>query len=92
MCAGRIVEVAPREALFRQPIHPYTRALLTAVPDPDPNHRLDLTALMEGKASIPSAWPAPFTVDGKGQLELVEVGSGHFVRADPSSDLGALPT
>ncbi|HYB56691.1 MAG TPA: ABC transporter ATP-binding protein [Alphaproteobacteria bacterium] len=92
MCAGRIVEVAPREALFRQPIHPYTRALLTAVPDPDPNRRLDLTALMEGKASIPSAWPAPFTVDGKGQLELVEVGSGHFVRADPSSELGALST
>jgi len=92
MCAGRIVEVAPRETLFRQPVHPYTRALLTAVPDPDPKHKLDLSALMEGKASIPSAWPAPFTVDGHGQLELVALGAEHFVRADPSSNLGALLT
>ncbi len=92
MCAGRIVEVAPRETLFRQPVHPYTQALLTAVPEPDPRHRLDLTALMEGKASLPAAWPAPFTVDGTGHAVLVEIDAGHFVRADPSADLGALVT
>jgi peptide/nickel transport system ATP-binding protein len=90
MCAGRIVEVAPRELLFSQPVHPYTQALLTAVPEPDPNHKLDLSALMEGKASIPSAWPAPFTVNGSAHVELVELGAGHFVRADPAADLGAL--
>jgi peptide/nickel transport system ATP-binding protein len=92
MCAGRIVEVAPRDALFRQPIHPYTRALLSAVPDPDPNHRLDLTALMEGKASIPSAWPAPFTISGQARAQLLEVDRGHFVRVDPACDLGAFVT
>ncbi|MFI4987395.1 MAG: ABC transporter ATP-binding protein [Alphaproteobacteria bacterium] len=92
MCAGRIVEVAPRETLFRQPVHPYTRALLTAVPEPDPSRRLDLSALMEGKASTPAAWPAPFTVDGMGHAVLRDIGSGHFVRADPSADLGALVT
>jgi oligopeptide transport system ATP-binding protein len=36
---GRIMEVGPAEALCRDPKHPYTEALLSAVPDPDPAHR-----------------------------------------------------
>ena len=39
MYSGRLVEIAPRDALFATPIHPYTRALLAAVPSPTPERR-----------------------------------------------------
>ena len=80
MCAGRLVELAPSGELFRNPMHPYTKALLSAVPVPDPNHRLDLRALMEGKASDPKAWPAPFTDDGSRPVLWTEASPGHYVR------------
>ena len=81
MCAGRIIEVAPRAALFAQPAHPYTQALLAAVPAPDLDHPLDFDRLMDGRASDPSAWPAPFRIDGTHHPDLVELGPGHVVRA-----------
>jgi peptide/nickel transport system ATP-binding protein len=89
MCAGRLVELAPKEKLFRNPAHPYTRALLSAVPEPNIENKLDLTSLMEDRASDPSLWPAPFTIDSESQPRLVELADGHFVRADP--DRGTLP-
>ena len=85
MCAGRLVEVAPRERLFREARHPYTRALLAAVPRTDPNQPLDFQALMDGKASDPAAWPAPFDQEGSDPVELVDLGGGHWVRARSSA-------
>jgi len=80
MCKGRIVELATRDRLFANPVHPYTRALLTAVPHPDLSQPLDFTAITEGLASEPSLWPAPFTIDGVNPTQFLELDSEHFVR------------
>jgi peptide/nickel transport system ATP-binding protein len=81
MCAGRIVELAPAAELFRNPVHPYTRALLAAVPEPDLERKLDFDALMEGKASDPAAWPAEFRIAGASRPGMQDIGHGHMVRA-----------
>jgi peptide/nickel transport system ATP-binding protein len=81
MCAGRLVEVAPAAALFRNPQHPYTKALLAAVPDTDLGRKLDFDALMQGKASDPAAWPEPYRIVPGAHPELRDVGNNHLVRA-----------
>ncbi|MGP1254057.1 MAG: ABC transporter ATP-binding protein [Kiloniellales bacterium] len=81
MCRGRLVELAPKATLFKTPLHPYTRALVSAVPEPNPDRPLDLAALMDGKASIPEAWPEPFAPRPDQRLEMIHLGDGHYLRA-----------
>jgi peptide/nickel transport system ATP-binding protein len=56
MYLGRIVEVAPAKELYRNPVHPYTEALLSAVPIPDPTVRRERITL---RGEIPSSINPP---------------------------------
>jgi peptide/nickel transport system ATP-binding protein len=86
MCAGRLVEIAPYAELFRNPVHPYTKALLAAVPSPDLDRKLDFAALMEGRASDPTAWPEPFRLHPAVPTTMLDLGDGHFVRAHEATN------
>jgi oligopeptide/dipeptide ABC transporter ATP-binding protein len=86
MYLGRIVETAAKRDLFAMPRHPYTRALLAAIPHPDPSRRGQVTPL-GGDVPSPMAIPpgcrfhtrCPFAVDRCRQEEpaLRTLADGH---------------
>ncbi|HEY2070605.1 MAG TPA: dipeptide ABC transporter ATP-binding protein [Rhizomicrobium sp.] len=87
---GRIVELADRNAIYEDPRHPYTRALISAVPIPDPR-----VERAKARVLLPADLPSP--LDTRVQLsflkskliddpdaeqyrpQLIEVSTGHFV-------------
>ncbi|MDP3255023.1 ABC transporter ATP-binding protein, partial [Bosea sp. (in: a-proteobacteria)] len=88
MANGRIVEIAPRHALFNRPVHPYTRALLRSVPFADLDRKLDFKLVAPGGASDSSHWDRVFRADPAGEaLAHLPLGEGHFVLARPGADI-----
>ncbi len=88
MYLGRIVEIGPCEELFTRPVHPYTKALLSAVPVPDPNirrKRLLLPGDIPNPINPPSGCPfhprCPDARPACAQVAtpLVEIAPGHSV-------------
>jgi oligopeptide/dipeptide ABC transporter ATP-binding protein len=57
MYLGRIVEIGPAEEIVRNPRHPYTRALLSVMPSPDPSHRRT-RQILKGETPDASRIPA----------------------------------
>lgn len=54
MYMGQLVEIAPSEELYRNPVHPYTKALLSAIPIPDPEIERNKTMIpLEGEVGSP---------------------------------------
>ncbi len=88
MCKGRIVEIAPREIILRDPVHPYTKSLLAAVPFPDLDRPLDFEALRKNGAADKQNWGVTFTAehDDASELDYADLGNGHFVRARKGAD------
>ena len=55
MYAGKIVELAPTNEIFDNPIHPYTKALLSAIPSPDPDKPMNMS--ISGEVADPGNLP-----------------------------------
>ena len=87
MCRGQIVEVAPREALFKNPVHHYTRSLINAVPYPNLDRQLDFDSFGIGRISDPTEWPKPFAFDRDTRLRMHDLGDDHCVLAVEDASL-----
>jgi len=91
MYLGKLVELAPAEAIYRKPLHPYTQALLAAIPVPDPEARRERahqTQQLGGDVPTPLAPPSgcrfhprcPHAMEQCRAMEppLIEIEPGHW--------------
>ena len=90
MYLGKIAELTGRKELYENPLHPYTRALLSAVPIPDPvveeqRRRMVLEGDVPSPAHPPEGCnfhtrcPLAMEICGKEEPEFRDVGNGHWV-------------
>ena len=87
MYLGNLVELAPTPELYKNPLHPYTRALFSAIPMPDPAHKLEpeiLTGSIPSPADPPKGCkfhprcPIAMDICGHRQPRWQEFSPGHF--------------
>jgi len=91
MWAGKIVELAPRDVIMNDPIHPYTKSLMNAVPFPDLDRPLDFAAAGEASSTSSKAWADAFREDGEPRsLVSLDLGNDHFVLARNTADITEL--
>ncbi len=94
MYLGQLVELADSDELYENPLHPYTRALLSAVPVPDPDYEAERQrTVLSGDLPSPVNPPSgcrfrtrcPQAVEAAAHTvpEWREVGPGHWVQACP---------
>ncbi|MGH6918709.1 MAG: oligopeptide/dipeptide ABC transporter ATP-binding protein, partial [Geminicoccaceae bacterium] len=96
MYVGKIVELAPTAELFARPLHPYTEALLSAVPVPDPRRR-SRRIVLKGEVADPANPPpgchfhprCAYAIERCRQEEpaLRELASGHLARCHRAEEL-----
>ena len=99
MYLGQLVEKAPAEELFAHPLHPYTKALFSAIPIPDPDDQSE-RIIIKGEITSPINLPdachfAPRCQYCKenchhGNPALVEVRPNHFVACSCVEEINAL--
>ena len=98
MYLGRIVEIAPRQDLYRQPLHPYTYALISGIPIPDPRREATRErVVLEGEVANPADPPdgchfhprCPFATEqcATEVPQLREMSSGRFVSCHRAEEL-----
>jgi peptide/nickel transport system ATP-binding protein len=88
MYLGKIIEIGDKSEIFAKPLHPYTQALLSAIPIPDPNRKrksIELKGEVPSAINIPAGCrfrprcPSVSKACSDKEPELVEVRPNHFV-------------
>lgn len=98
MYLGKMVELADADEIYNRPLHPYSKALISAVPMPDPkiaraNERITLTGDIPSPLNAPSGCPfrtrCKYATEqcSKEMPEFKEVSKGHFVACHRTEEI-----